>query len=46
MAKKGTGFGGPTIGTKHPKGSTIKRNADGTITVVPPKKSSSKKGKK
>ena len=42
--KKKTAFSGPTIGTKYPKGSTIKRNADGTITIVPPKKNS-KKGK-
>lgn len=37
MAKKGTGFQAPTIGTVHPKGSTIKKNADGTITIVEPK---------
>lgn len=44
--KKGnSGFNGPTIGTRHPKGSTVRRNSDGTVTVVPPKKSS-KKGKK
>lgn len=39
--KKGTSFKGPAIGTKHPKGSIVKRNADGTISVV-----SRKKGKK
>lgn len=44
-SKKGTGFGAPAIGTRHPKGSTIKKNPDGTITVVPPK-SAPKKGKK
>lgn len=38
MAKKGTGFAAPTIGTKHPKGSTIKKNSNGTISIVPPKK--------
>ena len=42
--KKGTGFSAPMIGTKYPKGSTIRKNADGTVTVVPPKKST-KKGK-
>lgn len=43
--KKGnSGFSGPTIGTKHPKGTTIRKNADGTITLVPPK--SGNKGKK
>lgn len=42
--KKGTGFAGPTIGTTHPKGTTIRRRADGRIEVVPPKKSG-KKGK-
>ena len=42
--KKGTGFAGPTVGTVHPKGSTVKRNKDGTITIVPPK-SKKKKGK-
>lgn len=35
--KKGTGFAAPTIGTIHPKGSTIKKNPDGTITIVHPK---------
>lgn len=44
MAKKGTGFNAPTIGNRHPKGATIRKNKDGTITVVPPK--STKKGKK
>lgn len=36
--KSGTGFSAPTIGTKYPKGSKIKKNPDGTITVVTPKK--------
>ena len=46
MTKRGTGFACPTIGIVHPKGSTIKKNADGTITIVPPKKSSAKKSRK
>lgn len=40
---KKSGFNAPTIGTIHAKGSTIKKNKDGTITIVPPK---SNKGKK
>lgn len=37
--KRGTGFAGPVIGGKpYPKGSTVKKNADGTVTIVPPKK--------
>ena len=44
----GTGFAAPTIGVLHPKGSTIRKNADGTVSVIPPKKSGSSKksGKK
>lgn len=36
---KGTGFKAPTIGVRHPAGSTIKRNKDGTVSIVSPKKS-------
>lgn len=36
---KNNGFDYPVIGGKaYPKGSTIKKNSDGTVTVVPPKK--------
>lgn len=35
---KKSGFDGQTIGKVHPKGSKIKKNPDGTITVVEPKK--------
>lgn len=45
MAKKGTGFAAPAIGEIAPKGTTIKRNPDGTITLVPPKKTPAKKKK-
>lgn len=40
--KKGCGLDAPAIGTFHPKGTVIKKNANGTITLVDPKK----KGKK
>lgn len=32
-----SGFDCPVIGELHPKGTTVKRNPDGTITLVPPK---------
>ena len=31
-----SGFAAPTVGIVHPKGSTLKRNEDGTVTVIPP----------
>ncbi len=43
--KKGTGFSAPTIGTILPKGSTFKKNPDGTITIVPPDNSFTKGSK-
>ena len=44
MAKsKHSGFEAPTIGTVHPKGSVIKKNPDGTIRIVEPKKKTSGK---
>ena len=45
--KKGSGFQGTPIGTVHPKGTTIKRDKNGRIVVVPPsgKNSSGKKKK-
>lgn len=30
-------FEAPLIGKRYPKGTTVKRNKDGTITLVPPK---------
>lgn len=36
--KNGTGFKAPEKFKVHPKGSRIKHNADGTITVIEPKK--------
>lgn len=41
---KGTGFSYPISGEALPKGTTIKKNPDGTISFVPPKKDK-KKGK-
>ena len=38
-----SGFEAPAIGELQPRGTTIKRNADGTITLVPPKKTARKK---
>lgn len=38
---KHSGFEAPVIGGKpYPKGTTIKKNKDGTVTVVKPKKKS------
>lgn len=37
-----SGFDAPVYGTVHPKGSTIKRNKDGTITIVHPNESKKK----
>lgn len=42
---KKSGFNAPTIGTRYPKGSKIKKNADGTVSVVTPKSKSKKGGK-
>ena len=37
--KQKSGFEYDAIGGKaYPKGSTVKQNADGTVTIVPPKK--------
>ena len=36
--KKGTGLQGPAIGSAVPKGYVKKKNKDGTISYVPPKK--------
>lgn len=39
MSTKRSGFDAPIIGGKaFPKGTTFKKNADGTITPVMPKK--------
>lgn len=40
---RGTGFAGKVSGKTQPKGTTYKVNADGTGTLIPPKKSSKKK---
>lgn len=45
-SRKRSGFDAPTYGTLCPKGTKIKKNPDGTITLVEPdekKKKSSKK---
>lgn len=42
---KHSGFEAPTIGTVLSKGSKIKRNKDGTISVVAPKPATKKKKK-
>ena len=43
---KGTGFNYGISGEMHPKGTTIKHNPDGTVTLVPPTKAkkANKKG--
>ena len=41
----GTGFAVPTIGVIHPKGSKVRKNSDGTITIVPPEDTPSEKEK-
>lgn len=40
---KNSGFDAPVYGTVHPKGTKIKKNKDGTITLIHPDE---KKGKK
>ena len=40
---KRSGFDVPTYGTRHPKGTQVKKNSDGTVTVVEPKKKTGKK---
>lgn len=37
-AERHSGFDAPVYGNVHPTGSKIKKNADGTITIVEPKK--------
>ncbi len=46
MEKKKSGFNAPAIGTVEPRGTTIKRNPDGTISYVYPKKKDAEKTKK
>ena len=41
-----SGFSAPCIGTVHAKGTKVKKNSDGTITLVEPKKKDDKKKKK
>lgn len=35
---RGTGFAAPISGRTAPKGTKVKKNKDGTITLVEPKK--------
>ena len=44
--KRGSGFDAPVIGEIAPEGSVIRKNPDGTISILPPQKASCKKGKK
>ena len=37
-----SGFDAPVYGKVWPKGTTVKQNADGTVTLVPPKKTAKK----
>ena len=41
-----SGFNVPTYGTLHPKGTKIKKNPDGTITLVEPDEKKKKSTKK
>ena len=45
MEKKKSGFDAPAIGTLLPKGTTFRKNPDGTVTPVPPKTGSETKEK-
>lgn len=38
-----SGFDVPAFGEMYPKGTTVKHNPDGTITLVPPKGQKPKK---
>ena len=40
---KHSGFDAPIYGTVHPKGSKIKKNPDGTVDIIEPKKKKKKK---
>ena len=42
--RKYSGFDGPTIGTVLPRGTTIKHNPDGTITLIQPENNDEKSG--
>ena len=46
MDRKHSGFEAPTIGRVIPDGVKRKKNPDGTVTLVYPKKKDDKKGKK
>lgn len=49
---KGSGFEAPAIGTIYPEDSTIRKNPDGTVSIIPPenagniRKHGSRKGKR
>lgn len=45
MDKKHSGFDAPVYGVRHPKGTKVKKNPDGTVTLIPPKKKDDKKKK-
>lgn len=40
---KNSGFNAPTYGTMHPKGTRVRKNPDGTVSVIEPKKKNGKK---
>ena len=52
MGQKGSGFEAPAIGTIYPEGSTIRKNPDGTVSIIPPenagnnRRQGGKKGKR
>lgn len=41
-----SGFETPTYGTVHAKGTKVRKNKDGTVTIIEPKKKDDKKKKK
>lgn len=44
--KRKSGFDVPTYGTMYPKGTKIKKNPDGTITLIEPNEKKKKSTKK
>lgn len=44
--ERGSGFSSPEVGQVHPAGTKIRKNKDGTITLIEPKKKDDKKKKK
>lgn len=43
--KQGSGFDHAPIGTFYPKGTKLKKNKDGTVEIIPPKKKKKKETK-